>query len=244
LDIQMCIMQSLSQASDIPSIAKSIYLAVMTKPPRSLHDLANSTGTDYKCLRRHCAHLVDAGWLRLKRVGRLLVPCDAVPVSVEDRVADMLRNEIEVAPYRGEAVAKAIVSRIVAPRVRILFNARVEHLKSTKTGQPLEYDIYIPEWKWAGEYFGDQHFSPTKMYQDANEFAKRVQRDYEKARLSRKNGIRLSIFTKEELTIEAVDAMMPPEIPRRCYEPQGPVAHMLDELGKQVASSKDYWDRD
>lgn len=156
----------------------------------------------------------------------------------------MLRREIDAAPYKGETVTKAIVCWLVSSGVRILFNVRIAHLKSSKTGQLLEYDIYIVEWNWAGEYYGDQHFGPTKLFPDPNEFAKRVQRDHEKARLSKKNGIRLSIITKEDLTLDAIDAMIPPEIPRRSYDPEGPVARLLVEMGRQVAASKDYWDRD
>jgi hypothetical protein len=237
-------MQSLSRTVDIPAVERSIYLAVMTESPRSMQQLAKVSGIKLKRLRRHCGHLVDVGWLRLKRVGGSIVPDDILPASAEAEVAAMLREEIEVAPYRGEAVAKAAVSWIVAPGVKVLFNVRLPEMRSPTTNQLLELDICIVEWKWAGEYHGDQHFGPTKLFSSLNDFAKRVQRDREKVVLSKKNNIRLSIITKENLTLADIDAMIPPEIPRRIYDPEGPVAQMIQELGRQVASSNNLWDRD
>jgi hypothetical protein len=173
-----------------------------------------------------------------------MMPHGNLPTSAEAKVAAMLRKEIEVAPYRGEAVAKAAVSWIVAPGVKVLFNVRLPNMKSSTTNQNLEFDIYIVEWKWAGEYHGDQHFSPTKLFSNLDDFVKRVQRDREKVVLSKRNNIRLSVITKEDLTLAKIDAMIPQEIPRRSYDPEGPVAQMLEELGKQVSSSKYLWDRD
>ncbi len=72
---------------------------------------------------------------------------------------------------------------------------------------------------------------------------KRLQRDQEKARLSKENNIRLSIITKHDLAPAKIDAMLPPEIPRRGHNPTGPVALMLQEMGKSIAATKDHWDR-
>lgn len=240
----MCIMQSLSRDSNVPAIEKSIYLAVLTESPRSIQELAKFTGIEYKRRRQHCAHLASAGWLRLDRKGASVFPHGTLPTSAEIELAAVIREAIKTAPYKGEAVAKALVSWVVAPRVRILFNVRLAHLRSSTTKQLLEYDIYIAEWNWAVEYFGDQHFGPTRLFPDVAEFVKRSQRDHEKAKLSRKNNTRLSIITKDDLTLAKIDAVIPPEIPRRGYDPRGPVAQMLAETGKEIAASKDCWDRE
>lgn len=180
----------------------------------------------------------------MNKKGGCIVPRDALPTAEEAKIAEFIRKSIEAMPYKGEAVAKAIVVWLVAANVPILFNVRPTLLRSMSTKQPLEYDIFIPGWKWAGEYQGDQHYGTTDLFPSPDEFVLRIQRDRQKVILSRKNEIQLAVISKDELTPTKIDAMIPKEVPRRAYDPQGPVAELLVHTGKGIASSKTYWDRD
>ncbi len=244
LDIVLGTLQQLSKARDIQAIQKSIYLTIMAEGPASLTALAKRTGISYKVLLKHCERLANAGWLRLDRVSRRVVPRDTLPTQEEKRLAEIVGKAIETAPYRGEATAKAMVSWIVAARVRILFNARLAHLRNQTTGQLLEYDIYVEKANWAAEFNGDQHFGPTKLYPETDEFIKRIQRDIEKQRLSEKNGTKLSIITKEDLALGIIDSKIPSEIPRRVIGADSPMTQMLQKFGRQMATVRSHRDRE
>ena len=53
------------------------------------------------------------------------------------------------------------------------------------------YDVYLPEYKIALEYQGEQHFSPVEVFGGEDGFAKGQERDKRKRNLSRKNGVYL-----------------------------------------------------
>lgn len=166
-----------------------------------------------------------------------------MPEEVEARVADFIEEIIAAMPYKGETTAKAIVKWIVASNVTVWFNVRPILLKSPTTKQALEYDIFLPKESWAGEYWGDQHYGPTNLYPDEHQYIMRHQRNREKAQLSEKNNIKLSVISKHDLTLAKINTMIPPEIRRRDYDPKGPVAKLLGQVGKSIATAKDHWDR-
>ncbi len=238
------IILSLSADRTLTPAQRAIYITVMGRQPKSLSELAKILNVEYKTLKNHCFDLAAKGWLTLSKKGKCIIPRDTLPTAEEAKVAEFVRRTIEAMPYKGEAVAKAIVVWLVAANVPILFNVRPALLKNASTKQALEYDIFIPEWNWAGEYQGDQHYGTTDLFPSADEFVLRFQRDREKAILSRKHEIQLAVISKDELTPTRIDAKIPKEIPRRNYDPKGPVSKLLVQTGRSIASSKNYWDRD
>ncbi len=68
-----------------------------------------------------------------------------IPPGVKSQIATEFMEVVNVSPYKGEATAKLAGEWIVAPGVRILYNARLSFLKNKETGHPLELDIFLPE---------------------------------------------------------------------------------------------------
>ena len=62
-------------------------------------------------------------------------------------------------------------------------------------------DIYFPKEKIAIEYQGGQHFKPVKMFGGYNSFLKIAERDKEKYKECKNNGIKLFYFTTETWNI-------------------------------------------
>lgn len=62
-------------------------------------------------------------------------------------------------------------------------------------------------------------------------------------KLSEKNNVRLSIVTKEDLSLERIEKAIPPDIPRRTMDPKGPFVQMLEKLGEEIARRHE-WDRE
>lgn len=175
--------------------------------------------------------------------GNRLCPVAVLPRDAEAKIAAEVRDRIEVSHFKGEETTRAFVDWIVAPTVRLVFCARPSFLRNPDTKQSLEYDIYAPEWLWALEHQGDQHFGPTKLYPGDKEFVDRFKRDLLKADLSKQHNIRLSTITKQDLTLERMIDVIPCDIPKRTFDQRGPFVQMLEQLGKSVAGRLE-WDRE
>jgi len=243
LRIAVRILREFSAATGLTNAEKAIYTALMMKNLSSYGKLKAETEFCHKTLVKHCKSLEQHGWLNrtVSLTGYLLTP--VLPEEVESRIASEVLETINLSPYKGEATAVAAIEWIVAPTVTIIRNARPSFLKNPDTNQPMEFDIFLPEWRWAGEYHGDQHFGPTKLYPGEKEFVARFGRDQAKERLARENSVRLSIFRKYDLCIARISELIPGNIPRRPYAPDGPFVKMIGELGKDIAGTE-YRDRE
>jgi len=90
-----------------------------------------------------------------------------------------------------------------------LFNNLKQEFSQTlvvQHGQPSwlgrqHYDIWFPHWKIAVEYHGLQHFEPVEFFGGEDAFAKNVERDKRKIRVSVKNGVKLFVV-KEGYDLE------------------------------------------
>jgi len=70
------------------------------------------------------------------------------------------------------------------------------HIEIIQHGQPLwldkqHYDIWIPKYKVAIEYQGEQHFKPIKKWGGEEQLKKNIERDERKRKLSIENGVKL-----------------------------------------------------
>ncbi|HHY76162.1 MAG TPA: hypothetical protein GX500_05195 [Firmicutes bacterium] len=190
----------------------------------------------------YCRELASAGWMKMTGRGRAVIPTPIVPRAVEKRLSAEIREMIYMSPYKGETTAKWFVVWVVSPTVELVFNARPRFLQNTETGQNLEVDIWAKKHAWAGEYQGDQHFGPTEQFPGDKEFVDRFKRDLLKARLCKENGITLTTITKHDLTLGRMLEIIPPHVPRRTFDPKGPVILTLERIGREVARGRD-WDR-
>jgi hypothetical protein len=237
------IVEELTNAEEVDAIAKAVYVTAAISLASSIRTLSAKLDVDTNAISMRCKALESLGWMKLTKVGRCLRPSAAVPPEVEAKLAAEARNAILLSPYKGEATAKAFVDWIVAPGVRLVFGARPTFLFNKATKQQLEYDIWAIDLSWALEHHGEQHFGPTQLYPDEKKFIERFKRDRLKLELSKQNNVRLSVVTKEDLTLERMLAAIPEDIPRRALDPEGPFVKMLEKLGKELRGKHDR-DRD
>ena len=243
LRVSMRLIEELSNVSPLSPSAKMIYIATMMHQPASICALATKSQLDRKTVARHCRELEHLGWLRfLEEVGKHR-PVAVLPPAIEAMLAMEVSRLLDMAHFKGEETTKVFEDWIVAPRVRLIYDSRPPFLTNPETGKNLEYDIFAPDWRWATEYQGDQHFSVTDLYPDKKQFQDRQKRDLLKVGLCKRNNIRLSIVTKNELSLERFLSLIPPDIPRRDFDPKGPFVQMLEKAGKEVAGRQD-WDRE
>lgn len=234
--------EELSRVRRLLPVAKTIYTVAMLENPKSIRDLAMAVNLDRKTTAKHCKELEHLGWLKLISEGDRRRPAAVMPTQVEAMLAAESLKLIDMAPYKGEETTKRFFEWIAAPRVRFLYNCRPDFLTSPETNQPLEYDIFVKAYLWAIEYLGEQHFGLTSLYRDPKELQERQKRDLLKVGLSEKNNVRLSIVTKKDLNLESLLSMVPPDVPRRTFDPKGPFIKMLGEVGKTCATGQ-HWDR-
>ena len=236
------VVEQIVRAANVPLAAKMIYIEAMTKQPPSIEALAAVAGLHPGTVSKYCGRLVDQGWMRLSKDGRLTRPEPIVPLQVEDMLAMEAKEAIHTSPYWGEETTWTYVDWIVAPTIRLIHHARPDILKKSDTNQNLELDIHAPDYDWGLEYHGDQHFGPTSLYPSKDDFIERHKRDLLKIRLSKKNNLTLSIITYLSLTLDGILEAIPLRVPRRPFDPAGPYIQTLQKIGKEIAI-KPGWDR-
>ncbi len=238
-----CTLQELMAVAGLSPVAKTLYTTTLLEEPRSLLSLTAKVGLYRGTVSKYCRQLANLGWFKMVGEGRSARPVAIVPKDVEAKIAKSIHDHIELKPFRGEETAKAFAAWIVSPTVRLFFNVRPPFLNNKGTGYNLECDILAPDYAWAGEYQGAQHFGPTELYKGEREFIERFKRDRLKAELCREHGVRLSYITKDDLTLERLLQVIPQDIPRRTLDPNGPCVEMLGQMGRLVSKGRD-WDRD
>lgn len=241
--INTLIIESLADSPNLSLAEKAIYVVTMYKQYPSVEALARHTDLTPRHLAKHLRSLQHLGWMDLIKNGTKLKPVAVVPRDVETIIADQIRLKVSLAPYKGEETTALFIEWIVAPEVRLIRHARPDFLRNSETGQNLEYDIYVPRYLWAIEYHGDQHFGPTQRYQGDRAFVERHKRDLRKIQLSKENNIRLSVVHNRILTLEGILEVIPDDVPRRVFDPKGPVILTLEDIAREVARNQD-WDRE
>lgn len=215
----------------------------MMKQPQSLKALGLEVQLDPKTVARHCKELSRSDWIRLLEEEGRRRPAAVVSPRIEAILATEAGKMVEMAHFKGEETAKIFFDWITAPSVRFHYDCRPGFLTNPETSQNLEYDIYAEEYKWAIEYHGDQHFWLTKLYSDKGQLRERQKRDLLKAGQSNIHGIRLSVVTKHDLSLKKLLPMVPHDVPRRDFDPGGPLIRLLEKIGKECAGRQD-WDRE
>ena len=233
------IVGELTKIEGLSPTGKIVYVAAMLQQPPSITALANSLGMHRRTVIEQCENLERLGWLRFTTVGHSRRPDAVLPRDTEEALAAESSRLIRQTSFVGEGVSNRFVDWIVAPTVHLVYNARPSYLKNRKTGQRMEFDLLAPDYAWALEHQGDEHFGPTTWYPGDKEFAERHKRDLQKAETARKNRIRLSTVSCLDLTLETMQAKIPSDIPRRQFDPKGPYIQMLERLGREAAGPQD-----
>ncbi len=219
-----------------------IYIVAALEHPQSIRALTAALGLGRNTVAKYCKELERLGWMRITGEGDRRCPTAIIPNPVEAMLATESLQLIDTAHFKGEETMKQFLEWITAPHVRFIYNCRPDFLTSPETGQPLEYDVFAEKYLWAIEYFGDQHFGLTTLYSDTKELRERQKRDLVKVGLSQKNNIRLSVVTKNDLSLEKLLPMVPSDVPKRIFDPKGPFVQALERVGKACATGQQ-WDR-
>jgi len=236
------IVDELVTAKSVPLEAKMLYICAMTRQPPSIEALGRIAGIGSAAASRYCRQLVGESWMRLSKHGRVTRPEPILPTQVEEVLAAEAKEIIYTSPYWGEETSWAFVDWIVSPTVRLIHHARPGFLKNSDTNQNLELDIHAPEYAWGLEYYGDQHYGPTSLYPNKDEFIELNKRDLLKASLCKKSKVTLSVVNYLSLSMGGIMEAIPPRVPRRPFDPDGPYIQTLEKIGKGIAS-KPGWDR-
>jgi len=173
--------------------------------------------------------------MQFVKEGRRRRPCAVLPAEVEAALAEETRKEMRLAQFLGEETSKRFVDWIAAPSVLLVHNSRPAFLGSPRKEKNLELDIFAPDYLWALEHQGYQHYGPSSHYPDTKEFVEQHKRDVRKAYLCKKSGVRLSEVSVLDLSLAGMLAAIPADIPRRTFDPKGPYLQMLEQVGKELA---------
>lgn len=211
---------------------KHIYRTIAQQPGHGEHGialrhLAALTGQAVNTLRADLATMVKLGWIEIRpgeRRRSCFRLCDPVRRQEVERL-EKLMLQLKHAPYRGEALLKAILDIIVAD-TRFVDNARPPFLTNPITGLPLEYDRYYPDRKVAIEFNGSQHEQPTDRFPNHDS---RLVRDLIKEALSARAGVTLLVFRPSDLRLSTIVKMVRPHLPLRSISATDPAIPFIEE---------------
>jgi hypothetical protein len=114
-------------------------------------------------------------------------------------------------------------------------NARPHFLQNRETGEYLELDRLYYRKHAGGEYQGNQHFVVTSLADEAK--LKAIQaRDAMKVEICKAKGIPLMICTEDDLSVDAILAKIPPELPRATVNRNDIYVQTLEELCEEYAA--------
>lgn len=216
----------------IGPLAKFVYLVAQVVQPKSILDLAAWSGVHRTEASKLCSALAREGWVIKAKDGRRVVPVPGVPYVVQEQMVRELHVGLSVAPHKGEFTMKKWLDYLVLP-VECIDNARPAFLQSPDTGEPLEYDRYYPSHKVAFEFQGPQHFGPTKVYANQDQFRQTRRRDVMKRGLSSENEVILVMITPDDLSLEGMLRKIPSVLPRAAIDPNSPYVRELERLSAE-----------
>lgn len=121
---------------------------------------------------------------------------------------------------------------LIAP-TEYIDNARPTFLQSPETGEPLEYDRYYPSYRVAFEFQGPQHYAPTRVYPNLDQFREMRKRDVMKRGLSSEHGVTLVTIMPDDLSLDGMLKKIPPVLPKAVIDPAGPYARELERVSAE-----------
>ncbi|NPV81876.1 MAG: hypothetical protein HPY52_16720 [Firmicutes bacterium] len=227
--IPKCVLDGLYSAAELGFEERALYILVQCLKPASIKELiAKSSLSRYKAIRS-CEALVSAGWLKLVKEGRGMRPVALIPAAYQGKMAADLNARFSMVRYKGEFLMKCIVLFWVCCDLWVE-NARPGFLANPLTGEPLEYDLYLPNEAVAFEYNGDQHYATTEVYRCEAGVRQAQSHDLMKLALSISNGVTLVTVTRGDLSLEGIRRHLPGHLRLNDVDLDGPYAKALDKL--------------
>ena len=221
----------LYQTEDINIEVKSVFCAVYYLRPINLTELCAKADLGRHFAVASCRLLVQRGWMRFVRTkggGAALRPVCWVPKEHQEKMAQQLKVEYDLAPLGGEfLLGKLVELWIDAPGC--VSNARPDFLVNPLTKERMELDRYIPG-LIAFEHNGLQHYVTTEMYADEEALSQQQARDLMKAALCANMGIPIVTVTAQDLDVRQFRDRLPAALPLHYVDLDEPYAAGLDRL--------------
>jgi hypothetical protein len=161
-----------------------------------------------------------------------------MPEAAQDEAIEELAKQRECAPFLGEFLSKRFLDLFI-PSDQFVDNGRPAFLRTADSKVPLEYDRFYYAHGVAFEYNGDQHYVTGEQYASEQELKERQLRDFNKARLSQRNGIILVEIIDEDLTLERMRKKIPPALPIARMQEGSRYVRALTEIAlKHIANMR------
>lgn len=224
----------------IPPLAKSLYIAMRHKCPCSLQTLSAASQIHRNVARGLVHLLADSGWAVIDGTSNRKVVRISSPLEVQRATAWRLKEHRTIMPYVGEGLTKRVLD-VGVDDDDYVDNARPWYLPNRDTGEPLEIDRLYVGIAVGIEYGGIQHSEVTQLFPDPRKLAELRSRDARKAELCQSRGVTLVTIGEDDLSVERVLDMLPPQLARAHIDPNDLYIKTLNDLcGQYVANCKKY----
>jgi DNA-binding MarR family transcriptional regulator len=231
LDLLPAIFREMLRDPELGPTEWGAFVAIWLTQPASLCDLARRLRVSRKRAQDISNRLAQRGWLDLCRSGRgrsvMLVAL--LPTWCQERLAAELLDRYAMAANRGEFLMKSYLALRVAC-YDYVDNARPDYLTNPLSAESLEYDRLYVATNVAFEFDGPQHQGLTKQYKDERALRQTKARDLIKRGLSQNANVTVVTVTVESLHPDDLEQLIPPHLPRRPVDRNGPYFRTLVSL--------------
>ncbi len=225
------ILLAVHTARELSPTNKHVAAVMNLHRPETFSELAKLCYMSITATRRACETLKEHGWLIVDDSSyqhRLIVTW---PEYVQVELARAFEEEYSLSPNRGEFLGKLYLELLIPDR-NYVDNARPPFIINPQTDKPLEYDRLFIKKLVAFEHNGLQHFGPTEMFPDVDQFKDLRTRDLVKMSLSQENGITLVIFTYQDLSLAKMAEKIPPQLSKNPVDTNGLFIKTLERYAR------------
>lgn len=226
---------------NLPHDAKWLWALISHEQTVSLRALSQRTGYCTDSIIRYL-HLLHAANYLTWNVPRS--PADHVSIRPLDpsairRESDLeeLEREIALTKRRGYSLGQCLMTlmvRLILEDTYIVQNAELSGLKNLPTGGQMHYDLFIPQYDLALEFQGPQHYGPTELFSDVEQYREQCQRDIIKQGLSTKRNIELVEVRPDDLSFTRLSELLAGKAPLR--KSLSDVIHLVKALEKKASA--------
>lgn len=214
-----------------------LYMQIALTPGRSIAELSRLTGQGRRAIRSQCKRIVDCGWVVVVPEGNRKVAYPTMPYECQLRIAEQYKERLRFVSRVGQTHMHEWLT-VLVDSCSILVDVRPWFLQNPPTGEYLEYDCFLPEpYNVAWEFHGQQHFRTTERFPSEEALQQLQLRDHVKASLSQRHGIELVIVTEQDLSYDGMLAKIPPGVPLRYVDRNGPRVRSLESLCEEYAAN-------
>lgn len=193
-------------------------------------ELETLTGMRLRSLKRAVRALVDTRWLQVSQRHRK-APIWFRLQHADEAYREAVRQYLERATYRGEALMRSYLSLIADTR-ECEDGARPEFLVNPASGERMELDRYYPVHRVAFEFNGPQHYVATGRFTKQEVVAQR-KRDHVKRRICKEKGIELLVVHAEDLSLVGMLRKVGALLPRKALRGLRQTIRFLNRCGQR-----------